>query len=1170
MLSNRLLGGVAFATLLAAAPAAYAQQTTAAVRGVAQSESGAPIGGATITVLHVPTGTRTTVKTDAKGVFDVRGLQVGGPYDVTAAAPGMTTEEVTGIYLAVGDADRLTLVLKKANQVAEVVVTATRAGATSQLANVGSRTTLKRAEIETVVSPKRDIRDVARRDPLASLDLVNRSTGPSGGLYIAGSSPRRNRITIDGVRSQDDYGLNTGGLSTNRGPVSLEALEQVTIQAVPFDVEDGDFTGGALNLVLRSGTNNFHGTLFDFVRNRRWIGKEVPKTGFVGNDVTAAPLTGYKTIRNYVHEDNYGFFLGGPILKDRLFFAVSYERFDSNDLTGFGPAGLGFANSFAPIPGVSTGPSATAGDIATVLSNFNSYAASKALSPGQVDLVQPIKDEKSSIKLDYYITDGQHLTATYRHAFSSVTKRSPNLTSISLDTNWYSQPENEDNYALQLNSRWTPQLSTEARISYRAYQRGQQPPEGQGFAQISVCTDPNSVGSLTSCSSGVPTINFGPDQFRQANVLKTTDWAGQAVANYRFGGHLIKGGYQFKGIHVYNLFLQAAKGVYYFDSVSDFANGKANSLAYGDSLDGVTTDAAARFSYNVHTFFLQDTWDITPALTLNVGLRDDAYASDSKPTLNTNFVGRYGYSNQTTYDGINVLMPRASFKWRQRSFVLSGGIGLVSGGIPDVFLGNSFGGTTGALTNSFAIVRRADGSFFDNASNTVIDPATGSALLNINKADPSFAQQQSATAKALLTNPSASRRLAYTNSIAPGFDMPSDWKANLSLRTTQFGVDFGIDAVASWSETNIAFRDIRSRRLTINGVQQYTPDGRIRYDGLNVDAATRTALGLPVATNPDLTNIGSFGDIQAYNPSKGNWAETVAFSVGKAWRGLRADVSYTLQNASAYGGFSEFGTTEGGNASNGNLYADQTFSKDPNGAAKGKSPNLIKEALKFELSYKMELKPGWQSRFTLFGEDHSGRPFSFLMTDPATGSGARSPVFGVFRDDALAYAPNLANPDPANPLKFTTGTTTVFFDSPASLAKFKALAGIFHLPSGAIVPRGFGENPRVTRLDFQYAQDLPSPVPGHKIVFTADFSNIGNMLNKHWGQVKEYTGARNGGALVNVQCADAAGVAQTSASAVCTTYRYSYTNVNPLSLATPTVDQLASVWSVQLGLKYKF
>jgi hypothetical protein len=518
----------------------------------------------------------------------------------------------------------------------------------------------------------------------------------------------------------------------------------------------------------------------------------------------------------------------------------------------------------------------------------------------------------------------------------------------------------------------------------------------------------------------------------------------------------------------------------------------------------------------------------------------------------------------------------------------------VSGGIPDVFIGNSYGAQTGALNNSFSVVRNTDGTFTNTSTSSSVDAVTGAALLNLNQANASLASTPSATAQSLVASPSKAQRLAFTNSMAPDFEMPADWKANLSFKTSRWNWDFGIDAVATWSETNIAFRDIRARRLTqkdANGVYQqlYTPDGRIRYDGLQIGTATSTAaqinaqrdvLGLNKSPNDDLANLGSNGDIQAYNPHDQNWNTTVAFSAGTKWKNIDLFASYVVQDGKGFGGISEFGTTAGGNSNSGNYYADQVSGQDPNTSVKGRATNLIEEAFKFQLGYKHEFIKGWESRFTLFGESRTGRPISFLMSDPRSaaggfggGSTSRGQVFGVYRDDQLLYVPNLSSPDALNPLKFTSPTgTTVYFANATALAQFRSLVTQFNLPQGRITPKGFGQNPRVNRIDFQYAQDIPGPLPGHHLLFTVDIANLGNLINKKWGVIKEYSNSRAGAVLVNASCGDATGAAPTAVNPVaCQSYVYSYTNANAVTQSKPNiVDQTASLWQVELGLKYKF
>jgi hypothetical protein len=245
-----------------------------------------------------------------------------------------------------------------------IVVTAT-GGA---VAATGSNTLLDRDDIAAAVSVTRDMRDLARRDP-----LVTQNVRSDGGISIAGSNPRTNRITIDGVQAQDDFGLNTGGLPTRRGPVSLDAINQLSVEAAPFDVENGDFIGGAINVVLADGGNDLEGSAF---------------VNYLNDELVGGRIDGQRVSRS-VTQENWGATLRGPILPDRLFFALSYETYQSADPTSTGPAGLGFAST---ITGPTGAPMAQA-DIDAVTDVFSGVYGS-TFPFGAITLTKPITDEK--------------------------------------------------------------------------------------------------------------------------------------------------------------------------------------------------------------------------------------------------------------------------------------------------------------------------------------------------------------------------------------------------------------------------------------------------------------------------------------------------------------------------------------------------------------------------------------------------------------------------------------------------------------------------------------------------------------------------------------------------------------------------------------------------------
>lgn len=1185
MFNRYKLSAAAAALLVLSAPAAvYAQQTTAALRGVVTDPSGAPVANAKVTVIHTPSGTRSVIRTDTAGNYEATGLKVGGPYEVDVDASDQSSSKTTGIYLNLGDQQKLDIALQNGPTMVTVV------GKRATLSNPGSRTTMRRDAIEGVVTIKRDLREVARRDPLTQLDPETRGTGPSGGMYIAGSAPRANRITIDGVRSSDDFGLNTGGLSTNLGPISLEAIEQMTVQAVPADVEEGDFTGGALNLVLRSGTNKFHGSIFETFRDKAWNQNQLyhPDTGAISK------------LKLFVPDKNYGVFLSGPILKNRLFFAVSYEDFTSAIVSPSGLANQGFGSTLT-----NGGQPFTQAQLDALLAPWSGYAASAKLAPGNIPLTTPFKDEKYSLKLDWNIMDGQRASFTYRHAYSFLWKGQPTGTNnLWLNTDWYTQPENEDNYAYQLNSKWNDKFSTEARLAIRNYQRGQTPPEGQGFSTIEVCSDATSSGinnastPSSACTTGNLTAQFGPDQFRQANVLKTTDNALSLVGTYADKGHSIKGGYQAKLIHVYNLFDQQANGVYYFDSQADFSSAKVDELQYTNNPTGDVSKTAARFHYINSDLFAQDTFDIFPNTTLNYGLRYDMWNMPNKPALNPNFTARNGFSNQGTYDGLNVLEPRIGLKWHNDAFDASGSFGLYTGGLPDVFLSNRFG-NTGILTASFTLIRNVDSNgnttgFTETNSGTTFaaTDATATALMNINKSDANFAQgiSPTLTGNLLSLNP-ALVRVANTNSLVPNFKMPSDWKFNFAghWHTPFYGVTLGIDGVLVKSNTGLAFRDLRARPLTVNGVQQYTPDGRMRYDGLVVAAtsgttldtknqsiyAARQALGLDVAKNADgtpdydLANPGGGYDIQAYNPAIQSTSSTVALSIQDSFDGhwiskadhLDLSAAFTHQDTNQYGGLPEFATTDCCGGSN---YNDQYALEDPNAPTKGHSSYEIRNGMKFNVNYKAEFFQDSPTSITLFGDLHEGRPVNFYVGDAASGRGQ---TFGVVSTNELAFIPQTTTPDATNPLKFITGTVPVYFKTAADLANLQKLVAQFNLPTG-IQSKGTHRNPDVKRWDLHVQQDVKMPwFEGHRLTATMDIQNLGNLLNKKWGNVAEYGDGRAGTPIYKIACTDANGAVAASNNAVCAGYQISSVST---TFGVPTVNQYASLYSVMFGLKYAF
>ncbi|MFC3068240.1 TonB-dependent receptor [Phenylobacterium soli] len=1129
---KRLAAGAAVSALMcAAASAAYAQETTSAVHGVVTS-GGAPVEGASVQLLHTPSGTRLTTASGAGGAFDARGLRVGGPYTITVTTKGAPPRVMRNIFLEVGKTTDVDIDVTGANEVEELVVTAAGVKDTEQ----GPKTVLNRVQIQEVVSVNRDPRDLARRDILVAQDLNAgaRIGVNSGGVSIAGSNPRYNRIAVDGVSAQDQFGLNQGGMTTARGPVTLDAVDQFAVAAVPTDVENGDFVGGALNLVLRSGTNNFHGVLFDNYLNDGLVGKQTEST----------------KVKQSITQRNYGGFLSGPIWKDHLFFAVSYENYETTETAQFGVQGSGAPNIF-----LNNGTQAT---VDSVVNTYNTKYASK-YNLGGIARTSPVLDKKYSAKLDWNINDRHRASFTYRYAESSNVLR-PNIgqTTIQLDSQNYTRYDSDEAYTLELHSNWTDRFSTFFKATSREYVDMQTPPSGQNYADVRVCTAPTSDATPTSCQTGFDQVNFGPDQFRHANALGEKELRFQFTGNYSLPPHLFKFGAQARRANPADLFVPQSHGIYYFDSLADFTAGKASELQYQNAVTGNPADAGFNTTYWTYSVFAQDTLDVTDNLKVAAGVRVDTYDYPDKPIVNPNFLSKYGFSNSTTIDGQTIVMPRLSAEWKvSPDLKINAGLGLFSGGAPDVLTGTPFYNT--GYTTTQVDIRRSSAGFSDAFNTPGFTQAIGSAALDNLTSDSNFGYQipnvvrQLQQGTLIAGGTPTINPLGSVIALSPTFQLPAQWKVFLSGDWHLPG-DWNLNAdfVGMKVQHDFTFYDLRAQRLVINGVQQYLPDGRIRYDGLGAIAGKQSNNGAAAPGGNDIIEGSS---------DKG-YSYTAGFTLSKSWDwGGDLAIGYAHQKMRDLTAGLFFGTTAG------SLYGSVPAGMDPNRDYLGRSVYEIPNRYKLEFGYHHKFFGDSETRINLFAEQQDGRPYGFSMGDVASG---RSQVFGVTRNAQALYVPNMSAPDATNPLKYGFVTFATANDA----ALFKSYVQKFNLPQGQLLEKYSKDNAPVARLDLSVSQELPSPIQGHKFRVQADVRNVLNLLNNKWGRVSEWVDNSGTGAiqLARAVCTDAAGNATTTTSStlstnpVCAGYRYS----NVPTSVTKQVNSLLSLWYAQISFRYEF
>ena len=1075
---------VPFAAVTVVATPAVAQETTASIRGQVMS-NGHPVPNASVSVTHLPSGTVSRASTDASGNFSAPGLRVGGPYTLVITAKGYESTTVTDAFVQAGEPLQIPVqMVAAAPQQEAIVITTARTGAREQ--SQGPITALNRTQIEGVASVNRDVRDIARRDPFATIDLTNSRT-----IEIAGNNGRLNRFSVDGAQFSDVFGLNNGGLPTNRGPVPLDAIEQFSVKVAPFDISEGNFQGGSINVILRSGTNRLHGSAF---------------YSFTNQDLTGSK-TRDRVLDLTFKSKQYGAFVSGPIIKDRLFFMAAYEK--TTETTPFDAGvGPGFATQ---VPGI------TDANITDVTSTANSVYHYDPLG-----LIQNAveNDEKYVIKLDANVTDNQRASITFIHNNGTNQFQQNTFTTspfaLGLQSNGYELSEIVDTGVFQLNSHWTDNFSSEFRTTYTEYHRDQTPFGGRNFAQFEVCLDPTSTGSLTSC--GGSRLFFGPDISRQSNDLNNENFSVEFKPKLNLGSHSIKGLIGYDRTHTYNLFIQNSLGAVYFDSIDDFRNQKANQIRLGGAVPSLNpADAAANFDTNAVTLGLQDDWNISDALQVSAGVRWDYYFNQDKPPLNPNFQARYGFTNQETFDGRGLLQPRFGFNWKAAPrLIVKGGTGIFGGGTPQVFLSNSFS-NTGLLTNTVTIARATNSAgCTGTATNLTLaqQQAICATLSGVN--GRSF---PSALTSFLATN-TASLATAPVNAIDPDLDLASQWRSTLSVNYNAnlpvLGDNwlFGADVLYSKIIDAYQWTDIRSVPIGT------LPDGRNRYG----------PFGGVATTNQDLLMT---------NSHKGrSLIGVLRFS--KAWDwGLRVDGSYTRQDVKDENALTS--------ATAGSLYSNNAF-LDPNLAAYGRSIYEIKNSYKFTIDYNHAFFGDYKTRLSIFGDYHSGRPYSITGLD-RTSSSQRLAVYGTVVNGGrvLLYVPT-AGSDPL-----------VTFDSAASQAAFDALVTKLNLGKyrGKVVPKNTQTSPHFFKVDLHLSQEIPTFVGGSRIELFADVENFLNLLNKNWSSLRQvsfpYTAS-----IVTVNCAATSGNN-------CTQYQYSR-----VTDPTLTLSSRQSLYQIRVGARVRF
>jgi hypothetical protein len=1097
---------VSLAATTTIATPAFAQETTSSVRGNVYDDAGNPVAGATVTVTHVPSGTKSTQTTDGEGGFNAAGLRLGGPFTVAVSADGFETASQEIGFLTAGQAQRISVALAPVGQT--IVVSGVRQRSAITL-STGAASVLTSRDILGVANINRDIRNLAARNPLVNLDATN-----NGAISIAGANNRYNRFTIDGVAFGDPFGLESGGLVSARGPVPLDAIGEFAVEIAPVDVQQGFFQGGAINAQLKSGGNRFTflgGAYYqnDGLRGSR--ARELTRVGSFDSQIYTAQVT-------------------GPIIKDKLFFAVTYERTRETVPADTDPSQLGITQ--AQIDQI--------GQIAQGTYNFNTLGVAN-------DIVE--RDDKLITKLDWNVADGHRLTATYIWNDSAllagqtgIGQLVANNPTYNLLSNNYTQGAVNHFGMIQSNNQWSDNFSTMLRVSYADYKRLQVPVGGNtAFGEFNVCLEPLASGDPQVCPQGTRRLRFGPDLSRQANELDSQSLNFEFAATLNLNNHTVKLIAERRTQSIRNLFAQRVSGVFTFDGINDLQARRAAEVDIAVPLRGGIDTVTADFQNNSWTFGIMDTIDVTDNLTVVAGMRYDLFDTPDVPFFNQFFLDRTGFPNTGTLNGRDLFQPRFGLNWKPTDrLTVRGSAGIFGGGNPNVWISNNYS-NPGPTLQRIRIRRTAAGTFTSPDQAAV--GLTTAQLQTLGAATLNNVSGGTGVPQALLD---AVRQAGFagspTNALDPNFEPLSQWRFSGSIDyEANFGSflgdgwNLGVDVVYSKVIDALEWTDLRS---VPNGT---LPDGRTRYNarpgvgGENTDILlTNTDFGdswnvvarfdKRFASGFFLNGAYTFGDVQDQNPG----TSSVAFS------------NFT-----------------------------NTAALDPNFAAQGISNYQRDHQFRLVAGYDAELFGDNITRVEFFYNVRSGQRYSYTFADQAAG-GARSSVLGVNgrNERGLLYVPNVSS---------LTADPRVTYSPNFDFAGFQQFVRNSELNrfQGQVAPKNIAETPWVHKLDLAVRQQVPF-VLGGKLELSMEMENVLNFIDKDWGTIQQ-VGFPYTAPVVNVRCLQTAGNVGSVASVAqpCAQYLYENRtttgpNANRFAAPVEATNINGSLWGVRFGVRVVF
>ena len=1079
--------------LTAGASAAHAQGvTTASVTGTITGPGGAPLAGARVMAVHQPSGTAYQGLARSDGRYTILGMRVGGPYNVYARIIGFAPEIRSGVFLNLGVATEVSFVMRQAAVTIEAVSVTAQAGALSST-KTGAATAVNRDVLETLPTISRTIGDFTRLTPQAS------------GSSFAGQDTRMNNITIDGSYFNNSFGLaGQPGGRTGVAPIPLDAIEQIQVNIAPYDVRQGNFVGAGVNAVTKSGTNDFSGSLYYLTRNQNFAGTRAGGVPFNPGTFKFGQI---------------GARLGGPIVRNKLFFFVNFE---DDGLTEPGTTFLANKGNELVAGNTTRVLESDLTTLSTFLSSKFNYEtgpftgySNETPSRRLISRVDFNANDRNKLSLRYISLDSKTDVLESNSSSLGFGNRRTNLSSINYLNSNYSILENIRSLVGEWNSQVGSNMANNLIVGYTTNDESREP-RGAFFPLVDIL------------QNGSTYTSFGYEPFTPNNELRYNTAQIQNNFTVFTTKHDLTFGATAQRYRSENVFFPGSQSVYVYNSLADFYTDANDYLA--NPTRTTSPVGLNRFQVRFNNIpgqvkpvqplevlyagaYAQDEWRATDNLKVTLGLRFDVPKFENTALANTEVDG-FTFKDETgaavkystsRMPGANILFsPRLGINWDvkgDRTTLVRGGTGVFTGSPAYVWISNQVG-ANGVLTG------------FSDLRSTPTVPLR-SRPFNPN---PDAYKPTTVTGA-----PASSYELAFTD---PDYRFPQIWRSNAAVDQR---LPYGIVGTAEL----LYSKDVNGTYY----INANLLDAPTRFTG----ADTR-----PRWTGNNRINSKITSAIVLKNQSVGR-SYNIAGSLEKAFNnGFFAKAAYSFGAArnTVDPGSIAFGT-----------WASNEQASDPNNPGLGYSSNSPGHRAFLALSYRQQYFDFGATSISLFAEKRTIGNTSYTFSGDMNGDGG-------FGND-LIYIPR--DPSEMNFEQYTfrqTGLPDRTFTVAEQVAAWEAYINQDEYLSahrGQYAERGALFLPMLFRADMSVTQEIFRDVAGKRngLQLRLDVLNVGNLLNNKWG-----TGRR----LVSNQPLVARGASANGAAL----YQLRNINQNLISSTYEKTAGIADVYRLQLGLRYTF